>query len=237
MPVVFDAAHGFGATRDGRPLGTFGAAEVFSLSPTKPMTSGEGGLVAIRDDELAERVRLGRRLRQPGRLRHAVRRAQRPHVRAARGRRPRVARRSRRPPGDAAIAGRPLPQGPGRSGRRHAPEVDPGDQSTYKDFTVIVDESVYGADRDAVAVALKAEGVDTRPYFYPPVHRQQAYADLPARRAAEDRLGHQPRHQPAAVARHAPRGRRNHRGGARPCRRPRRRGRRADGGHRRRGAA
>jgi dTDP-4-amino-4,6-dideoxygalactose transaminase len=29
-------------------------------------------------------------------------------------------------------------------------------------------------------VALKAEGVDTRPYFYPPVHRQQAYADLPA---------------------------------------------------------
>ena len=29
-------------------------------------------------------------------------------------------------------------------------------------------------------MALKAEGVDTRPYFWPPVHRQQAYADLPA---------------------------------------------------------
>ena len=32
---------------------------------------------------------------------------------------------------------------------------------------------------DALFEALKAEGVDTRPYFYPPVHRQQAYADLP----------------------------------------------------------
>ena len=59
-------------------------------------------------------------------------------------------------------------------------EVDPRDESTYKDFTVIVDDSVYGLDRDTVAAALKAEGVDTRPYFFPPVHRQQAYADLPA---------------------------------------------------------
>jgi dTDP-4-amino-4,6-dideoxygalactose transaminase len=56
--------------------------------------------------------------------------------------------------------------------------VDPRDASTYKDFTVIVDESVYGLDRDTLASALKAEGVDTRPYFYPPVHRQDAYADL-----------------------------------------------------------
>jgi dTDP-4-amino-4,6-dideoxygalactose transaminase len=66
VPVVFDAAHGFGATRDGRPLGTFGDAEIFSLSPTKPMTSGEGGLVAIRDDELARRVRLGVDYGNPG---------------------------------------------------------------------------------------------------------------------------------------------------------------------------
>ena len=67
-----------------------------------------------------------------------------------------------------------------------APQVvDPRDESTYKDYTVIVDESAFGIDRDTVAVALKAEGIDTRPYFYPPVHRQQAYtadgvADLPA---------------------------------------------------------
>ena len=72
VPVVFDAAHGFGATRGGRPLGTFGDAEVFSLSPTKPMTSGEGGLVAIRDDAAGRAHPPRRRLRQPRRLRHAA---------------------------------------------------------------------------------------------------------------------------------------------------------------------
>ena len=180
VAVVFDAAHGFGATRDGRPLGTFGAAEVFSLSPTKPMTSGEGGLVAIRDDELAERVRLGVDYGNPGDYdtRFAGLNARMSELHAAVGLESLVDLddhlATRRALADryrkvlAGLAG-VTPQ-----------EVDPRDESTYKDFTVVVDETVYGADRDAVAVALKAEGVDTRPYFYPPVHRQQAYADLPA---------------------------------------------------------
>ncbi|MFS8640592.1 MAG: DegT/DnrJ/EryC1/StrS family aminotransferase, partial [Symbiobacteriaceae bacterium] len=55
VPVLFDAAHGFGGLRRGRPLGTFGDAEVFSLSPTKVLVAGEGGLVATRDAALAER--------------------------------------------------------------------------------------------------------------------------------------------------------------------------------------
>ena len=180
LPVVFDAAHGFGATRDGRALGTFGDAEVFSLSPTKPMTSGEGGLVAIRDDELAKRVRLGVDYGNPGdydtlfaglnarmsELHAAVGLESLVDLDAHLAVRRRLADSYRK--ALAGIAG-VTPQ-----------EVDARDESTYKDFTVIVDESVYGVDRDAVAVALKAEGVDTRPYFYPPVHRQQAYADLPA---------------------------------------------------------
>jgi dTDP-4-amino-4,6-dideoxygalactose transaminase len=56
--------------------------------------------------------------------------------------------------------------------------VDPDDLSTYKDYTVVVDETRFGLDRDGLAAALKAEGIDTRPYFWPPVHRQQAYADI-----------------------------------------------------------
>ena len=180
LAVVFDAAHGFGATRDGRPLGTFGDAEVFSLSPTKPMTSGEGGLVALRDEALAARVRLGVDYGNPGDYdtRFAGLNARMSELHAAVGleslaelddhlaTRRRLAESYRK--ALAGIAG-VTPQ-----------DVDPRDESTYKDFTVIVDESVYGLDRDAVAAALKAEGVDTRPYFFPPVHRQQAYADLPA---------------------------------------------------------
>ena len=178
VPVVFDAAHGFGATRDGRPLGGFGDAEIFSLSPTKPMTSGEGGLVAIRDDELAERVRLGVDYGNPGDYdtRFAGLNARMSELHAAVGLESLAelddhlaVRRSLADRYRVALAGVAgiTPQ-----------VVDPRDQSTYKDFTVLVDEDLFGLDRDTVAVALKAEGIDTRPYFYPPVHRQEAYADL-----------------------------------------------------------
>ena len=54
----------------------------------------------------------------------------------------------------------------------------PGDESTYKDFTVVVDESAFGVDRDVLALALRAEGIDTRCYFSPPVHRHEAYRGL-----------------------------------------------------------
>ncbi|MDP9005341.1 MAG: DegT/DnrJ/EryC1/StrS family aminotransferase, partial [Actinomycetota bacterium] len=56
--------------------------------------------------------------------------------------------------------------------------VDDGDTSTYKDFTISVDDG-FGVSRDATRQALTAEGIDTRCYFDPPVHAQQAYAHLP----------------------------------------------------------
>ena len=57
--------------------------------------------------------------------------------------------------------------------------VDAGDCSTYKDFTVAIDEDAYGLPRDLVVKALRADGIDTRCYFSPPVHRQQSYRDVP----------------------------------------------------------
>ena len=41
--LVFDAAHGYGSLRNGSKVGSLGDIEVFSLSGTKPVTSGEGG--------------------------------------------------------------------------------------------------------------------------------------------------------------------------------------------------
>ena len=57
VPVLFDAAHVFGAKANGVPIGRFGNAEVFSLTPTKVLVAGEGGLVATNDDALAQRLR------------------------------------------------------------------------------------------------------------------------------------------------------------------------------------
>ena len=58
LPVVEDAAQAFGATDDTWPVGTMGDAVTFSFFPTKNLPGiGDGGLVACRDERLAERVR------------------------------------------------------------------------------------------------------------------------------------------------------------------------------------
>lgn len=53
-----DAAQAHGACLDGRPVGSFGKFAMFSLYPTKNMTSGEGGMVTAANDEVARRLRL-----------------------------------------------------------------------------------------------------------------------------------------------------------------------------------
>jgi dTDP-4-amino-4,6-dideoxygalactose transaminase len=57
LTLIFDAAHAFGCTHGGRPIGGFGAAEVFSFHATKIMNSAEGGAVTTNDDRLAARLR------------------------------------------------------------------------------------------------------------------------------------------------------------------------------------
>ena len=53
-----DAAQAHGAALDGRPVGTWGEFAMFSLYPTKNMTSGEGGMVTVATPELARTVKL-----------------------------------------------------------------------------------------------------------------------------------------------------------------------------------
>ena len=53
-----DAAQAHGASLDGTPVGGFGEFAMFSLYPTKNMTSGEGGMVTVENEELARKVRL-----------------------------------------------------------------------------------------------------------------------------------------------------------------------------------
>jgi len=53
-----DAAQAHGASLDGRPVGSFGEFAMFSLYPTKNMTSGEGGMVTTATAEIARQVKL-----------------------------------------------------------------------------------------------------------------------------------------------------------------------------------
>ena len=181
--LIFDAAHGAGSRTvlDGRlrPLGGFGRAEVFSLTPTKVMSGAEGGLVATNDAVLADRLRIARDYGNPGdydtrfaglnarlsELHAALALESLDHLAARVAHRNSVATRYRMG----------LGQLPG-IGFQAVPD---GDVSSYKDFTILVDADEFGCSRDAVVAALAAEGIATRKYYSPPVHRQQAYAHVP----------------------------------------------------------
>ena len=175
VPLVFDAAHALGSSRGGRPIGSFGAAEVFSLSPTKVVVAGEGGIVATADTELAATVRMGRDYGNPGdydtRFPGLNARMSELHAAVA------LASFSRLDEHIAtrvALVDRFEAGAAGVPGLRVIRPAD-GDTSTFKDLTVVVDADSYGLSAAELQRALDAEGIDSRRYFHPPIHRQRSY--------------------------------------------------------------
>lgn len=57
LRLVEDAAHAFGATFQGRKIGTFGDATCFSFDSIKNLTCGEGGAIATANAALADELR------------------------------------------------------------------------------------------------------------------------------------------------------------------------------------
>ncbi len=188
--LFFDAAHAFGARRAGQQVGGFGVAEVFSMTPTKTLIAGEGGIIATNDDLLAERCRIGRNYGNPGDYdcRFVGLNARMSELHAALALasfddlEERIAER-----GEMAARYRDVMGAiPGIG----FPHVRGEDRSTYKDLTILVDEAAFGLSADELAEALSAEGVETRRYYSPPVHQMRAYralaagVDLPVTEAA-----------------------------------------------------
>jgi UDP-4-amino-4,6-dideoxy-N-acetyl-beta-L-altrosamine transaminase len=74
--IVEDASHAIGGRYHDEPVGNcrYSDITVFSFHPVKIITTAEGGMAMTQDDELAERMRLGRShgiTRDPGRMTHA----------------------------------------------------------------------------------------------------------------------------------------------------------------------
>jgi dTDP-4-amino-4,6-dideoxygalactose transaminase len=175
LKLIFDGAHALGSVHRGRPIGQFGDAEVFSLSPTKLLVAGEGGLVTTNDATLARQIRAGRNYGDLGAYDPELLglSARMPEFNAALGLAGlgildhKIARHN-------AIAARytaALSSTPGLCFQR----IRSGDVCTFKDYSVLVDAAEYGRSRDELAVALLGENIETKKYFYPPLHRQNLY--------------------------------------------------------------
>jgi len=177
LRLVFDAAHALGASHMGIPVGSFGDAEVFSLSPTKTVVAGEGGIVVTRDPELARALRAARDYGNSGDYDPVL-----VGLNARMGELNAVLGLATLEALDDNIAIRSelareyaarLADVPGLTMQL----IPDGNESSFKDFGILVDEEQFGLTRDQLYETLSAEGVTTRKYFSPPVHLQKAYAD------------------------------------------------------------
>lgn len=60
LKIIYDAAHAFGSKYRGKSPAKFGDAAIYSFTPTKVLTCGEGGLVVVKDKNLAAKAKIGR---------------------------------------------------------------------------------------------------------------------------------------------------------------------------------
>ncbi|MFC1510860.1 DegT/DnrJ/EryC1/StrS family aminotransferase [Candidatus Margulisiibacteriota bacterium] len=176
LKLFFDAAHGFGASYKSRPVGSFGDAESFSLSPTKLLTAGEGGIVATNNDEIAYMIKIGRSYADPGNYdtQYEGLSSRMAEFSAILGNESlnMLEQNMTNRQAIAALYTSQLSDIPGMSFQK----IEPGNCSSYKDFSILIDPKKFGLNRDQVCQVLEQENIVTKKYFYPPLHKQQAFA-------------------------------------------------------------
>lgn len=178
LKVIVDSAQGLGAGYFGRPVGGFGNAEVFSLSPTKVVTAVEGGVITTSDDLLAHLIR---QMRDYGKSLNGEdicwqglsARFSELHAIIGYHNLKRIEElRSKRfllmgiyTEGLTDLRGisfQKVPEGYRSSGNYIAIQV--GDETSVT--------------RDQLHEFLKSEGIESKRYFYPALHRQELFARL-----------------------------------------------------------
>lgn len=178
VPLVVDAAHGLGSRRSGRQVGAEGLAQVFSLSPTKLVVAGEGGLVATSCDCLANLIRMGREYGNDGHYgcRLPGTNGRLPELSAILGQAS-LARLDQVAARRAAAAEAYMTALQGTPGLGFQ-QIPAGSTTSWKDFTVGVDAEEFGMSRDALQQALASSGIETRAYYSPPCHRMNAFSEF-----------------------------------------------------------
>lgn len=175
LKLIFDSAHGFGALYHGQPVGGQADAHIFSLSPTKLLIAGEGGVVATNNDDLAQKIIMGREYGNNGSYDSAFAglNARMPEFNALLGLRSlqRLEEAATTRNQTADLYEEMLGMLPGVAFQ----EIAAGNRCSYKDLSVTFEPAQFGLTRDELALALAAENIDTRKYYEPPVHRQSAY--------------------------------------------------------------
>lgn len=191
--VIEDAAEAVGSTLGGRPAGAFGKCSVFSFHGSKTLTTGEGGLLAIDDTALFERVMF---LRDHGRVpgdrfffnaevafKYKMSALQAAFGLAQLERVEELVERKRQ------IFGWYSEELTDLTGVRLNAEPA-GTRNSYWMVTVVLDPSLGTTAKDLMS-AFDAKEIDSRPFFHP-LSSVPALRDLPtaARAREQNRVAH-----------------------------------------------
>ena len=175
IKLLFDAAHALGSLYHGNSSAKHDHISSYSLSPTKLLSSVEGGFITTNDDDLAEKLRVSRNY--GSRSDYTVRipgfNARMSEMHAATGYvlfdylEETILNRQN----TVDLYTEELKDLPGVSFQK----LEENCTSTNKDYSILIDPTEFKLTRDDVAKALKYENIDTRFYFYPPIHELEPY--------------------------------------------------------------
>lgn len=175
LQVLYDAAHAFGCTAQGRPIGAFGDAEVLSFHATKFLNAGEGGAIVTNNDELAEKIRLMKNFGFAGqdKVIYVGTNGKMTELSAAIGLTSLESMDRFMDTNQAnytvyhqALLGIP--------GIRLL-TYDERERCNYQYIIIEVEPSITNISRDTLIAVLRAEQVLARRYFYPGCHRMEPY--------------------------------------------------------------
>lgn len=180
LKLIFDAAHAFACSYQGRMIGNFGDAEVFSFHATKFFHTLEGGAIVTNDDALASEARLMRNFgfADEGSVTSLGTNAKMTEIAAAMGltlfddidelceinftNYEHYRRQLERVPGVNII------------------EYDQNERNNYQYIVLEIDRSIIGLSRDELIEVLTQENILAKRYFSPSCHLMEPYHSRPS---------------------------------------------------------
>lgn len=176
LKVIYDAAHAFGSLYKGRSPAKFGDAVVYSFTPTKVLTTAEGGLVAVKKQSLVPLLKLGRGNGDCANLKEEF-----------------LGITARMTEFNAILGLENL-----QSLKKHLvkriklvryyqkklenttglifQKIKPNNRSVYRDMAIVVNSPKNLRDR--LLQELRGNNIQAKAYFHPPLHKKKVYRDL-----------------------------------------------------------
>ncbi|RUL55207.1 DegT/DnrJ/EryC1/StrS family aminotransferase [Lysinibacillus antri] len=175
LKVIYDAAHAFGITVNGKGIANFGDASMFSFHATKVFNTIEGGAVTFKDASLKKTIEAYKNfgLTGPENVEYIGGNAKMNEFQAAMGLcnlryiNQEIMKRKK-------VFERYIDQLEGLRGI-HLPKIQNGVESNYAYFPIVIEGNTN--NRNIIYEELKKQNIFARKYFYPLTNMFDCYKD------------------------------------------------------------